>query len=1451
MLMDSIFAKGQTKSFTMFKKRKGTAGICGQLYESKLISLLYFRAIYDDRITEFQLASNIDNIGAFDDICFKIEAEGLDRPVLVFIQAKHKENEKQTLTIDLATYFSSYLKIRHNIFESSDNGSLFNGASDKTECLFIIYTTARNEFSNESKLKSKYSLILNDLIDTGGTAKQPDRHEQNVEILSKIAVEHQISLLAERIAKLIMEKENFQMLSDELILRYHVILAQKVFDVSEIKADGQRIAFFRNDFFDTNDEYLILFKNVLCKEILKRRKIKPGDVKNLLTLFLDEPTDASRLSKLIVTVVMYNNGQLELTKKYTKDFNHQVLHQVSVSRFTVNQAIELAAKEILSIQEFKVPAAFGNKDITIRGSDEKIEKRMNHLALKIKDLLDKCSPSYMVTVDDSLEKGLLQLNGGLAGAIGNIFVLDNNTKWMKVTDNCESLEGIAKKLYKKLTDVIHDLHKYKFRFNIHKFPKLSFDCNNYEENLAKDFLNKLLIYSEQANEKDVENILKSEIEEYQRDHVNCFQAKTDAIFSKYHDDIQKWWMQSNEAVYLTKHDNRFETAIHNIVKDPLMSLIKVTYMSKIKHYKYTFTEDAVNSLRLQAQQSTVILTENSIATVVKVIQYLKNKEYNVLDLEYIVDLPTNDRIALLRELKNTNEDNVLIIVCDKVQNSGIIKKIFGNIAEAVQNKKIIVITNKMSLAVLEKYFPNADNIVRDEKSSLIDMSEDSQKKILNSVKILFQGEKVKLSSIVDDKTVAYVIGDVLNNIIIKDEIVLNELILNKKFKEIKHLYVDRSVTRLGNVREVRTLFDIADDVVLITADPGMGKSTLLSQLSLKTKEICPDVWIVRINLLEYSKDFSKWKNDGTTIDILESLKFMCQIILRGKQSKENKVEIVLEELNDVVYLKYCTGDQWTVFELNLFLNFYHEGKVIFLFDGFDEICPHYTEEVMKLIKTIRNNPQKQRIWITSRSYKEVKTILQNEFGPPYEINNLSYMEIRQFLEIFWKSNLKLDAFNRVQLDNVKNFIEYVCKLKDFKPSLFVTPLHRVYLNAVHYLINEIKYTYIPLWTHNKNYNDDVQIIDIVRYKSDVINDSIDGNPFHLTLAAAFVEDQLKSLTRSTWNLELNSFAFYEQFLETKMKTIRFQEKNEMNIYYPDIIYTYDKELADFILKHKKLAAYAIFCDWPWKNTKHGVLNRKLLLSIDDLKEMIPFIHNGGGKTGLISSSEVNRYPILIHTTFVHRTFTDYLAVEYVCDCLKHLNRYERQRWMDFIFNVIFSPKIQCSHVHVILDHKLKIDETLMSILESNKNEIFDLIMEQGRLYAEYIEDVKFYCPGPYRHWALVYSVYEQLPNFMLFFVKILECYINKNNLNDFLEIVNRSHLLVLANKYKSNALLMFVFDKVREVDKAKFYSVLSSNFSYLSHSTISKFVEMSSQEIVNQIAVDEAYEEPPWSERLL
>lgn len=654
------------------QRRVTSLNVQSALYEIKLISLLYLRAFLDDSIEMFELAANVDHMDLFGDICFKAKVKGFDKPVEVFIQARYKQKYNKTIISHLEKSFCSYLKIRQQFDQS-----VLRGAFDEFECVFVIYTNGTIDFTTVTQRSGEraFSVKLNDLIGTGGTGEHILYNQlEYFDLLCEVVMKNQMISLAEQIAKFLSDDDNFpRLLTDETMLQYHVILAQKVFNVSGIQPDGHRIATFRGEFFETKEEYLTIFKNTLIKAVQIKRKIETNEQKII---------------------------------------------------------------EILSTLHFKVPIAFGNKDLTIK----KVEKRITYLATEICHLLENCDKGTIVTVDETLSDGFLRLNGGIAGTIGNIFVLDDNYKLLKITDNTEQLEPFAKMLYTKIKDKVPNLHGYKFCFKVSKFPKLSFDISQYEENLVSDFLKRLVLYSNQADVYEVEEILKSEIGNYLRYQPSYLQAETDVTLLRYSDQIQKWWLIPKHAPVLTRENDLLKKTIHK-TEHILIKKINANCMSKIKHYNYTFNEFAVKYLKLQKDSNTLIITENSILTVVKVIQYLKDEAHVLLNLEYIASLPMDDLVALRKELKYTNKDEVLILVCDDIQKKNInILKIF-----TARKRNMMIITNETSLKTVQKCF-QVDNTINDKKFGLIDLSKESQMSIFETATVIIPGmeEEIKL-----------------------------------------------------------------------------------------------------------------------------------------------------------------------------------------------------------------------------------------------------------------------------------------------------------------------------------------------------------------------------------------------------------------------------------------------------------------------------------------------------------------------------------------------------------------------------------------------------------------------------------------------------------------------------------------------------------------------------------
>ncbi|KAJ8705659.1 hypothetical protein PYW08_012705 [Mythimna loreyi] len=296
----------------------------------------------------------MDNIGIFDDICLRFKTKTLDKPLAVFIQAKHRENDT-LLKNDWATYFDSYMKIKQ-AFKPTNTDLIFKGQYDEIECFFVIYTTAKGD-NNYETFESPYASSLNDIIGTTQDGQQTTVKYKDVEYLYKIIIKEQVIQLAKPIAKLFFDEiTDYQMfMNNEHVFIYHVILAQRFCKVSDIQIGNYRLAQVRPEFFDTEDENIMTFRSSLYKELIEKRRVRDdSEFKTLVTLFFDNPTDVLILSKVIGCVITHKN-------------------------------------------------------------------------------------------DESVEKGFLELNGGIASAVGNLLVLDDYSKMLKFNENIQELGDVAKR----------------------------------------------------------------------------------------------------------------------------------------------------------------------------------------------------------------------------------------------------------------------------------------------------------------------------------------------------------------------------------------------------------------------------------------------------------------------------------------------------------------------------------------------------------------------------------------------------------------------------------------------------------------------------------------------------------------------------------------------------------------------------------------------------------------------------------------------------------------------------------------------------------------------------------------------------------------------------------------------------------------------------------------------
>lgn len=259
---------------SMYWKRQGTTGICGQLYEVKLAMLLLIRALNDEKLEKFSLGTNVDGLGCLDDIVFIYNLKGESAKRALFMQAKHKESpEKDKVTeervlnecgdLSLCKYLDSYLKIGER-FNNRNNDNVFEGDFRNMKCDLIYFTPAKQDFRKKDVIDNHLHFI--------STSKAQDscfffKYEgaDFKEISSNFA-----KFRAKSLAKVLTKfhlKSSQNMMQEELIRTYHVFLAQNVLLITK---KGELLeGTFRPEFLGSNDGLLKTFRDVLYSEIMK------------------------------------------------------------------------------------------------------------------------------------------------------------------------------------------------------------------------------------------------------------------------------------------------------------------------------------------------------------------------------------------------------------------------------------------------------------------------------------------------------------------------------------------------------------------------------------------------------------------------------------------------------------------------------------------------------------------------------------------------------------------------------------------------------------------------------------------------------------------------------------------------------------------------------------------------------------------------------------------------------------------------------------------------------------------------------------------------------------------------------------------------------------------------------------------------------------------------------
>lgn len=276
-----------------------------------------------------------------------------------------------------------------------------------------------------------------------------------------------------------------------------------------------------------------------------------------------------------------------------------------------------------------------------------------------------------------------------------------------------------------------------------------------------------------------------------------------------------------------------------------------------------------------------------------------------------------------------------------------VRKVFKELFDYYD--EVIVPKINETLPILKKFFNNPSLI------KFKDLTSDYKAKIQLSL-VKLQGFDVKFEQIVGNFD--EIPPKFISAVILEDE---DQLTIGLKQVVDLKFYIDRyfidyeTDTREENMdfsddtkqhliwpeeifqhaKNFEKISQIADDtkMILLSDDAGSGKSLTFMYLISKLKERHPDFWISYIDLKRHLKIYEEFEDNFTKDQVFAVLL---------------KILAITDE-----------------FEVKTLRNLNCENKVIFLFDGVDEIAPTFKSFFVEITEALRSSTKNQ-IWIATR-----------------------------------------------------------------------------------------------------------------------------------------------------------------------------------------------------------------------------------------------------------------------------------------------------------------------------------------------------------------------------------------------------------------------------------------------------------------------------------------------------
>jgi hypothetical protein len=371
-----------------------------------------------------------------------------------------------------------------------------------------------------------------------------------------------------------------------------------------------------------------------------------------------------------------------------------------------------------------------------------------------------------------------------------------------------------------------------------------------------------------------------------------------------------------------------------------------------------------------------------------------------------------------------NFTNIILIEIDSENAGGAFvnyqQKFYDVVASDPSKKLILVSADEQVIGPTS----SACQFVHVDAVLCSDLAEESLKLLLNR-EISFQGHTVTLSDLIHpDQSLSTIkqckLSDILNKSPIEDHLSAGQF--------EAECYIPRKVKRSINLKpeelEEEKLIDFSTRTTVISDVPGMGKSSMLTNLCRIIKSRRADFWVIKVDLNNYTDFFDNLV--GQKMNIEEAV---LNLFLNGMLKLQN-------DLDQVIF-------RHAVLE---------SGNCFIILDGFDEVARDYKEIVLSTINFLIGQT---KCFILVSTRPEWKETLEKEFHVfSYSINPFTEDDQKTFLVNNWKNQTN---FGDDDLDDIAGTIMSVSQKTISKKDQLSTGIPLITkLLASYFLTNVLK-----------------------------------------------------------------------------------------------------------------------------------------------------------------------------------------------------------------------------------------------------------------------------------------------------------------------------------------------------------------------------------------------------------